>query len=90
MHLNQLREMRVNVEWIVTNGVGAIVIGWILKRQWDIKKEIREEYLSKDMHKISCENAALRMREHISAEMKIAKGEIIAAIKNNGKGVVGS
>ena len=55
----------------------------------EMKKIIREEtkkFIPQEVHTILCENSSLKIREHITKEIKSMKQEVIEALKNNGKG----
>ena len=56
----------------------------------EIKKIIKEEtkkFIPDTVHAILCENASLKIRDHITKEIKVMKTEIVEAIKSaNGKG----
>ena len=54
--------------------------------------DVKEDYLRKDEHELRCENASLKVNEHLTAELTSFKNDIFkelrsinTTIKNNNK-----
>lgn len=81
-----MERLKIAVEASVAGILG--ILWWDIRKirtaKTRLKKEIADEYISKDKHRDICKIACFEMKEYVSDVVKVSQAEIIKAIKNNG------